>query len=53
MKGEGSIELKSWFISRNFTLMVCECSPCVVAVRGNEKGIIPAVLVAAIDCIGA
>src|ERR1039458_26321 len=35
--GDGSIELKSWLMSRSFRLMVCGCPGSVVAMYGNEK----------------
>src|ERR1039457_2055253 len=37
MNGEGTIELKSWFMSRSFRLMVCGCPVFITAVCDNEK----------------
>jgi hypothetical protein len=37
--GEGSIELKNWFKSRSFSLMVCECFESVVTMPGEEERI--------------
>ena len=39
MNGEGSIELKSWFVSRSCRLMVCWCPRSFVAVLVTEKRI--------------
>src|SRR5512141_1953205 len=37
MNGEGSIELKSWFTSRSFRLMVCGCPLSVAAVKKRMR----------------
>src|ERR1035441_4386643 len=37
MNGEGSIELKSWFMSRSFRLMVWGCARSAATVSSNEK----------------
>src|SRR5208337_5109433 len=39
MNGEGSIELKSWFVSRSFRLMVCGCARSVEVALENEERI--------------
>jgi len=39
MNGEGSIELKSWFMSRSFSLIECGCAGSVAAVLGDRKRI--------------
>src|SRR5208283_1949837 len=36
-KGEGSIELNSWFKSCSLRLMVCGCSGSVAVTYGNER----------------
>src|ERR1039457_7596418 len=50
MNGEGSIELKSWFMSRSFRLMVCGCSRSLAVVYGNEKCIRKPLLSAVYQC---
>src|ERR1039458_9040336 len=53
MKGEGSIELKSWFMSRSFRLMVCGCPRSVAVVSDNEKRIRKSLLSSGSSNIGS
>src|SRR5271157_2525359 len=52
MKGEGSIELKSWFMSRSFRLMVRGCPRSEAVVSESERRIGESLLSSVLPNIG-